>query len=121
MSVRRSILYAGLTFSLTALAFSLGSWLTHRAISQQIADSDARVAALRNDLARSILEFREAQRRPSGTDGQRSPEVVNASGDAQSAMVNEIKRQLQSEMGLLPVSLLGKAVREEFVPAMLAK
>src|SRR6188768_3296295 len=114
MSVRRSILYAGLTFSLTALAFSLGSWLTHRAISQQIADSDARVAALRNDLARSILEFREAQRRPSGTDGQRSPEVVNASGDAQSAMVNEIKRQLQSEMGLFPVRLLRER-RESFV------
>jgi hypothetical protein len=114
MSVRRSLLYAGLTFSLTALAFSLGSWFTHRAISLQIAESDARVAALRNDLARSILEFREAQRRPSGTDGQRSPEVVNASGDAQSAMVDEIKRQLQSEMGLFPVRLLRER-RESFV------
>ena len=36
MSVRRSVLYAGLTFSLTALAFSLGSWFTHQAIAQQI-------------------------------------------------------------------------------------
>ena len=66
MSVRRSILYAGLTFSLTALAFSMGSWFTNRAIAQQLADSDARVAALRDDLARSILQIREAQRRPSG-------------------------------------------------------
>ena len=114
MSVRRSILYAGLTFSLTALAFGLGSWFTHRAIAQQIANNDASVAALRDDLARSILEFREAQRGPSGTDGQRNPEVVNATGDAQSAMVDEIKREIQSEMGLFPVRLLRER-RESFV------
>jgi hypothetical protein len=114
MSVRRSVLYAGLTFSLTALAFSMGSWFTNQALAQQLADNDARVAALRDDLARSILQMREAQRRPSGTGGQMTPEVVPAAGNPQSALVDEIKREIQSEMGLFPVRLLRER-RESFV------
>jgi hypothetical protein len=114
MSVRRSILYAGLTFSLTALAFSMGSWFTNRALAQQLADNDARVQALRNDLARSILQMRESQRVPSGTNGVRTPEVVPAAGEPQSAFVDEIKRQIQSEMGLFPVRMLRER-KESFV------
>jgi hypothetical protein len=106
MSVRRLILYVGLTFSVAALTFGLGSWLTHRALAQQLADNDARVVALRDDMARSILQIREAQGGPSATDGWRNPEIVNATGDSQSAFVDEIKRQIQSEMGLFPVRLL---------------
>ena len=110
MSVRRTILYAGLTFSLASLAFSLGSWTAQRSIAEQIADNDARL----NEMARSIMRIRELQPRPGGTDGQRQPEVVSASGTPQSTMVEEIKRQLQSEMGLLPVRLLRER-RESFV------
>jgi hypothetical protein len=114
MSVRRLILYVGLTFSVAALTFGLGSWLTHRALAQQLADNDARVVALRDDMARSILEIRETQGGPSATDGWRNPEIVNATGDSQSAFVDEIKRQIQSEMGLFPVRLLRER-RESFV------
>jgi len=114
MSVRRSVIYAGLTFSLTALAFSMGTLFTNRALAQQLADNDAKVTALRDDLARSILQMRESQRQPSGTAGLRSPEAVPASGDPQSAFVDEIKRQIQSEMGLFPVRLLRER-RESFV------
>src|SRR5688572_26677770 len=106
MSVRRSVAYAGLTFSVLALAFSMGSWFTHRAIAQQLADQDARVAELRDDMARDILQIREAQRGPSGTAGQNGADAVPATGDSQSAFVDEIKRQIQSEMGLFPVRLL---------------
>ena len=56
MSVRRSITYAGLTFSLAALAFSFGSWTAQRSIAQQLASNDARLTALRDDMARAILE-----------------------------------------------------------------
>ena len=114
MSVRRSVLYVGLTFSLASLAFSLGSWSAQRSMSQQIADNDARLNALQHDVARSILRMRETESRPSGTDGQRQPEVVPADGSGQSALVDEIKRQLQSEMGLMPVRLLRER-RESFV------
>ena len=114
MSVRRSIVYVGLTFSLAALAFSVGSWLTHRAIAQQLADNDARVIQLRDDVARSILQMRQAQPTAFGTSGQPDAEAVAAAGNPQSAFVEEIKRQIQSEMGLFPVRLLRER-RESFV------
>ncbi len=116
MSVRRTIAYAGLTFSLVALAFSFGSWTAQRSIAQQLANNDARVTALRDDMARAIIQIRQADTAatPSGTNGQRQPEVVPAGGGAQPALVEEIKRQLQSEMGLLPVRLL-RDRKESFV------
>jgi hypothetical protein len=115
VSVRRLILYAGVTFSLAALAFSLGGWTAQRAIARQLASNDAHVAELRDDMARAILQIRQAETAgtPSGTNGQRQPEVVPAGG-APPALVEEIKRQLQSEMGLLPVRLLRER-RESFV------
>ena len=115
MSVRRSVLYAGLTFSLASLAFSVGSWSAQRSMAQQLANNDARVAALRDDMARAIIQIRQAETAatPSGTNG-RQPEVVPAGGSSQPALVEEIKRQLQSEMGLLPVQLL-RDRKESFV------
>ena len=114
MSVRRSVLYVGLTFSVASLAFSFGSWTTQRQMSYQIAANDARVSALRDDVARSILEMRGELGFPSGTQGERQPEVVAAAGTRQSVLVDEIKRQLQSEMGLFPVQLL-RDRKESFV------
>ena len=114
MSVRRVILYAGLTFSLSSLAFSLGSWSAQRAMAQQIADNDAKLTALQENLARGILRVREEAVVPSGTDGQRQPDAVPADGQAQSALIDEIKRQLQNEMGLMPVRLLRER-RDSFV------
>jgi S1-C subfamily serine protease len=115
VSVRRSITYAGLTFSLAALAFSFGSWTAQQSIAQQLANNDARLTALRDDMARAILQMRQAETAatPSATNGQRQPEVVPAVG-AQPALIEEIKRQLQSEMGLLPVRLLRER-KESFV------
>jgi hypothetical protein len=110
VSVRRFVVYTGLTFSLASLAFSLGSWTAQRTMAQQLADNDARLDA----VTRSILRMRESQARPHGTDGQRQPDVVSASGTTQSTMVEEIKRQLQSEMGLMPVRLLRER-RDSFV------
>ena len=114
MSVRRAVLYAGLTFSLSSLAFSLGSWSAQRSMAQQIANNDARLSALQDNLARGILRTRQPLVVPSGTDGQRQPEIVPADGWAQSALIDEIKRQLQSEMGLMPVRLLRER-RDSFV------
>jgi hypothetical protein len=117
LSVRRSIIYIGLTFSLASLAFSFGSWMTQRQMARQLADNDARFTALRDEMARSILEMRGGIALPSGTKGQNPGDVVAAAGSAQSAQsafVEEIKRQLQSEMGLFPVRLL-RDRKESFV------
>jgi hypothetical protein len=112
LSVRRTIVYTGLTFSLASLAFSVGSWSAQRSIAQQLADNDSRVAELRDDLTRGILQMRHAE--PSGTGGQRQPDVVSATGETPNPLVEEIKRQLQAEMGLLPVRLLRER-KESFV------
>ena len=114
MSVRRSILYVGLTFSLASLAFSFGSWITQRQMAQQLAANESRLTALHDEMARSILEMRGGVAVPSGTKGQRQPDIVAAAGSTQGAIVDEIKRQLQSEMGLFPVRLL-RDRKESFV------
>ena len=114
MPVRRLVLYAGLTFSLSSLAFSLGSWTAQRSMAEQLAHNDARLSALQADVAQSILRRRESPVVASGTGGQRQPDVVPADGSAQSALVDEVKRQIQAEMGLLPVQLLRER-RDSFV------
>jgi S1-C subfamily serine protease len=114
MSVRRYVTFAGLAFSLAALAFSFGSWSAQRGMAVQLAVNEARVSALRDDVAREILEMREAAPRAAATDGSRQPEVVTTAGSSQTAFVDEIKRQIQSEMGLFPVRLL-RDRKESFV------
>jgi len=89
----RHVLYVGLAASIVALAFSLCIWNAQRTMALQLADNDASLAALCVELARSV-------------DQMRAPEFIAAMGAPQSAMVQEIKRQLQSEMGLMPVRLL---------------
>jgi hypothetical protein len=112
--VRRLVLYTSLAFLLSTLAFSLGSWTAQQSMALQLAENDARLSALQDDVARNIIRRREDAVVPSGTDGHRQPEVVSADGSAQSAIVDEVKRQLQAEMGLLPVQLLRER-RESFV------
>ena len=106
MSIRRSLIYAGLTFSLASLAFSFGSWSTQQQFARRLADNDARLTALRDDMARNILQMRQEQGQPLGTGGHQTADVVPATGAAQTALVDEIKKQIQSEMGLFPVRLL---------------
>jgi S1-C subfamily serine protease len=89
----RHVLNAGLAISIVALAFSLGSWYAHRNMALQIADNDARIAALRVEFARSVDQIR-------------APEFLAKMGAPDGALVEEVKRQLQSEMGLMPLRLL---------------
>jgi Trypsin-like peptidase domain len=115
MSARRFIAYTGLAFTGAILCFTLGSYSAQQSMSLQLAENDARITALRDEMARNILNIRQSQSgRASGTDGRREPEVVGASGAESAPLVEEIKRQLQSEMGLLPVRLLRER-RESFV------
>jgi S1-C subfamily serine protease len=79
--------------ALAFFAFGLGNWSAQRAMAGQIAENDARLSALREELARSI-------------DQVRTPEFISAMGVSQGKMIEEVKRQLQSEMGLMPLKLL---------------
>jgi hypothetical protein len=115
MSVRRFIGYTGLAVSGAILFFTIGAYSAQQMISLQLAENEASIAALRDDVARNILQIRQAQNgRAAATDGSQQPEVVSASGGDSAPLIDEIKRQLQSEMGLLPVRLLRER-RQSFV------
>ena len=115
MSVRRVIAYSGLALGAAILCFVLGVYTVQHSMALQLAENEARIVALRDEMARSILQIRQAQAsRAHGTDGQREPDVVSASGASGTPLIEEIKRQLQSEMGLLPVRLLRER-RQSFV------
>jgi hypothetical protein len=116
MSARRSIVYFGLAIAFAVLCFGLGSLTAHGVMARQIERNDAEIAALRDEMARSILAMRQsvAARPPAATDGQHVPQVVPTSGEPSAAVVEEIKKQLQQEMGLLPVRLLRER-RSSFV------
>src|SRR5882672_1841117 len=120
MSARRFFGYTALTVGGAVLFFSAGTYTAQQAIALQLAENEARVASLRDEVARGILKIRQAgtDDHTFGTGGrqaevERQPEVVAASGTT-SPLVAEIKRQIQSEMGLLPVRLLRER-RESFV------
>jgi len=97
------------------MSFTLGAWSSRRRVERQIADNDARITELRDQVARSVLQTRrERIRRPLGTDGNLAPGSVAHDTDSQSTLIEEIKRQLQLEMGLLPIRVLRER-RKSFV------
>jgi hypothetical protein len=111
--IRRRVLTVGLVTSLVVLAFALGAWSSQRRIELQVANNDARIAELRDQMARNMLQTRrERAGRRAGTGGSFVPDGVD--GESQSTLVAEIKRQLQSEMGLLPIRVLRER-RKSFV------
>ena len=103
MSHRR-IVPVVLSLSIALLFFGLGSYLTAR----QSADSADRLAELRAEV--DLLRRRD-DARPAGTAGHigRVPD-----DDGRAALVADVKRQLQQEMGLLPLNLLRER-RDSFV------
>jgi hypothetical protein len=103
LSARRLVLAATLTSATAAIFFALGQYSAQRLIARQQAESDARIDALRAELHRSIAHRDDtAAMLPAGTSGLGAV----AQAENRDALVSEIKKQLQSEMGLLPVQLV---------------
>jgi len=112
-TIRRRILTVGLAACLVVLSFAFGAWSSQLRIERQVAANDARIAELRDQMARNVLQTRrERAGRSLGTGGLVATE--NADGESQSSLVAEIKRQLQSEMGLLPIRMVRER-RKSFV------
>jgi S1-C subfamily serine protease len=99
MSSRRAV-PAVLASAFALLFFGLGNYLGAR----QSADNDGQLADMRAEIAqlkRRTTEF-------AGTAGRLAPPATAFSGDdsARASIVADVKRQLQDEMGLLPLNLL---------------
>lgn len=98
MSNRRAV-PAILASAFALLFFGLGNYLGAR----QTADSDGQLAAMRSEIAQ--IKRRSAE--PAGTTGRSTHLDGSSSTDtARASIVADVKRQLQDEMGLLPINLL---------------
>jgi hypothetical protein len=113
MSPRRSAWLVGAVLTGALLAISLNNLYAQRRIERQLTDSDARLSALREQFAIAVLKGEGGVGQPRGTRGDVTARAVDGQ-ESQKLLVDDIKRQLQSEMGLLPVSMLRK-VRDSFV------
>jgi len=98
MSHRR-IVPVALTLVIALLFFGLGSYLTAR----QNADGAERLAELRAEV--DLLRHRDAVA-TAGTAGRRGDNPLPTDDAGRAALVADVKRQLQQEMGLLPLNLL---------------
>ena len=99
MSSHRAV-PAILASAFALLFFGLGNYLGAR----HSADNDDRFAAMRAEIAQ--LKRRSAD--AAGTAGRSGPVVTGLSTDdtSRASIVADVKRQLQDEMGLLPLNLL---------------
>ncbi|MBP1633477.1 MAG: Trypsin-like peptidase domain [Acidobacteria bacterium] len=111
MSVRRSLFDILGAVAAAALLFSLGSYTAHRGAEHELASRDVQIANLEREMGAISRQLQQEQAGPSGTSGV-SAEAKPAA--TQAVVVEEIKRQLQAEMGLLPVQLL-RDRRKSFV------
>lgn len=104
MSTRRAV-PAVLASAFALLFFSLGNYLAAR----QSAESDGRIAALRAEIA---LLRRQQPPMATGTSGMSGVPPIDI--ESRASIVEDVKRQLQTEMGLFPLNLLRER-RESFV------
>jgi hypothetical protein len=110
----RRILFLGAFVAIAASFFALGVVHARRAEASVNAAYDARIDALRDEVRRDL--GRDSV--PAGTTGETSARArrtaVEPSLALRAEMVAQIKQELQSEMGLLPVQLLRER-RSSFV------
>jgi S1-C subfamily serine protease len=100
MSSSRRAVPAILATAFALLFFGLGNYLGAR----NTADSDEQFASMRSEIAQLKRRANEA----AGTVGRLVPSATMLSRDesTRASIVADVKRQLQDEMGLLPLNLL---------------
>jgi len=91
-------------------SFALGVIHAQYAAASVRASYDARIDAVRDEILRELMKDPHGRMAPTGTAGHvrgdSQPESDEAATTSRAAMVAEIKRELQTEMGLMPVQLL---------------
>jgi len=100
MSTRFRAISAFLVIVFAFIFFGLVNYLAAR----QNATSEESIAALRAEI--ELLRRREALE-PTGTAGRHAPVAASAmDDDSRAAIIEDVKRELSAEMGLLPLNLL---------------
>ena len=102
----RPVVPAAIASAFALLFFGLGNYLAAR----QSAESDGRIAALRAEIAL----LKRQQPAATGTSGSMGIPSSAIDVESRASIVEDVKRQLQTEMGLFPVNLMRER-RESFV------
>jgi trypsin-like peptidase len=111
MSVPRPVVFTLIAF-VALTFFGIGTYRAEMVNARQLAESNAKIDALRAEVTRAAHPAAEPA--ASGTSGAKDRGMIAVGADGRAQIVEEVKRQLQSEMGLLPVRLL-RDRRESFV------
>ncbi len=105
--VSRRFLVVIALVSTAAAFFLLGDFHARAGVGADRAEYDAKLDALRSEVRTQLGRTRAVATLPAATSGTTSsPTQPTPSTDARARMVAEIKQELQSEMGLLPLQLL---------------
>jgi hypothetical protein len=96
--------------------FGLGSYQAEMANSVRIAESQARIDALRAEISgpfspKDTRRHSGAPARVTGIAGWLGPDGRPIEADLHESLVEEVKERLQTEMGLVPVKLLRECQR----------
>jgi hypothetical protein len=98
---------------IASVSFAIGSYNAQRETARQMAEGQAKIDALRVEMIRALTLMKSST--PTGTAGRVLPDGTLAQHEPETQVViDAVKRQLENEMGLLPLQLL-KARRESFV------
>jgi hypothetical protein len=108
----RPVLFTTLGVSVAVLCTAAGNWSTQQRMATQIAQNEERVAALRHDLALALTKLQDSSPAPVGTAGTDADKAGDEANKAK--LIEQVKQQLQREMGLLPLQLI-RDRRESFV------
>jgi hypothetical protein len=108
--VSRRLVFVTSIVATAISSFTLGVMQTHRADAATQQSYDAQLASLRAEVRTQLGRTPKAEAvSVAGTVGRTTTEkdsAANPSMSARAKMVAEIKQELQTEMGLLPVNLL---------------
>jgi hypothetical protein len=92
---------------MVCFGFSMGTWFTRDSIEQRIADNNDAIAALREKMTHDEMKAATASGlRALGTMGEAVMGGMANDAGSRDRFVEEIKGQLQREMGLVPIRVL---------------
>ncbi len=112
--VSRRFLSVLAVLSTAVACFLLGDFHARSGDAASRAEYDAKLDAIRAEVRSQVGHVRPAAVVAAGTSGSLAAESGAARDPQRARMVNEIKQELQSEMGLLPLQLL-RSRRTSFV------
>ena len=92
---------------MVCFGFSVGTWFSRHRIERRITDNNEAIAALRDQVTRDEARAAVASGlRALGTAGDAAMDGIATDTDSRDRFVEQIKGQLQREMGLVPIRVL---------------